>query len=328
MLVRMGLRHVAASAASVLLLAACSGGGLGGKEPPEKVEGRLSPLTGLPQEQPPNNPAFVVKIENTPAGQPQFGLNQADFVVEELVEGGLTRLAAVFYSQLPTKVGHVRSTRTTDIGLALPVHGTIVASGGDRRALDKIKAAKVRIFTYDSGSPGFSKDPSKSAPYHVLWDLKKLNETAPNGEIPNRGYFAFGDGPTAADVDKKTTSVSVTFSPATTTDWRYSGGKWTQTKNRAAAGQEYKADTLVVIFAPVTDAGYNDAAGNPVPETVLEGSGRAVVFSGDSAVEATWRKANRASSMTLTSKKSGKPITIKPGHVFLEAATRGGEVTY
>lgn len=168
----MRLRHVAASAASVFLLAACSGIPGGGKEPPAKVEGRLSPLTGLSKEQPPNNPVFVVKIENTAAGQPQFGLNEADMVVEELVEGGLTRLAAIYYSKLPTKVGHVRSTRTTDIGLALPVHGTIVASGGDKRALADIKAAKVRIFTYDSGSPGYSKDPSKSAPYHVLWNLQ------------------------------------------------------------------------------------------------------------------------------------------------------------
>lgn len=323
----MRLRLVAASAASVLLLAACSGGP-GGKEAPEKVEGRVSPLTGLPQEQPPNNPAFVVKIENTGAGTPQFGLNQADMVVEELVEGGLTRLAAVFYSQLPTKVGHVRSTRTTDIGLALPVHGTIVASGGDDRALDAIKAKKVRIFTYDAGSPGYSKDPSKTAPYHVLWDLKKLNETAPNGEIPNTGYFTFGDGPTAADVDKTVTSAKVSFSDATTTAWTFAGGKWSQTENRAASGQEYKPDTLVVIFARVKDAGYNDAAGNPVPETVLAGSGRAVVFSGDKAIEATWSKPSLSSQISLTSKKSGKKITIKPGHVFLEAVPRGGSVEY
>ena len=325
----MRLRHVAASAASVLLLAACSGIPGGGKEPPPKVEGRLSPLTGLSQEQPPNNPVFVVKIENTAAGQPQFGLNEADMVVEELVEGGLTRLAAIYYSKLPTKVGHVRSTRTTDIGLALPVHGTIVASGGDKRALADIKAAKVRIFTYDSGSPGYSKDPSKSAPYHVLWNLEELNETAPNGQVPNRGYFVFGDGPTTADVTKKATSAEVKLSDQSEpAGWRFAGGKWTPTENRAAAGQEFKADTLVMIFAPVKDAGYNDAAGNPVPETVLKGSGRAVVFSGDSAVEATWRKASLNSSITLTAEKSGKPVTIKPGRIFLVAGTRGGSITY
>ncbi len=321
------MRHVAASAASVLLLTACSPGG-DGDEPPERVEGRTSPLTGLAQEQPPNNPAFLVKIENTAAGQPQYGLHQADLVIEELVEGGITRLAAIYYSKLPTKVGHVRSTRTTDIGLAKPVGATIVASGGADKTLADIKAAGTKIFTYDAGSPGYSKDPSKSAPYHVLWDLRKLNETADRGPVPNNPYFAFGQGPASADVTKKTTSASVNFSPATTTDWQYSGGKWSLTKSRTASGQEYKADTLVVIFARVADAGYNDASGDPVPETVLEGTGRAVIFSGGSAVEATWRKKALNSTMTFTAKASGKPVTIKPGHVFLEAAPRGGDVTY
>ncbi len=323
----MRLRHVAATAASVLLLAACSPGG-GGDEPPEPVEGRKSPLTGLSQEQPPNNPAFLVKIENTGAGEPQLGLNDADLVIEELVEGGITRLAAIFYSELPTKVGHVRSARTTDIGLAKPVGATIVASGGAPKTLDDIKASKTQLFTYDAGAPGYSKDPGKSAPYHVLWDLQKLNETAELGEVPNNPYFAFGKGPAAADVTKKATSASVMFSPATTTDWRYAGGKWSVTESRTASGQEYKADTLVVIFARVAEAGYNDASGNPVPETVLEGSGRAVIFSGDSAVEATWRKSSLDSTMSFTAKSSGKPVTIKPGHVFLEAAPRGGDVTY
>ena len=324
----MRLRHVAASAASVLLLAACSNGGIGGDEPPEPVEGRKSPLTGLLQEQPPNNPAFLVKIENTAGGQPQYALNDADLVVEELVEGGITRIAAIYYSKLPTKVGHVRSARTTDIGVAKPVGATIVASGGAPKTLEDIKSSGTQLFTYDAGAPGYSKDPSKSAPYHVLWDLQKLNETAKRGPVPNNPYFSFGNGPDAGDVTKKATSASVKFSDATTTDWRFAGGKWSLTKNRAAAGQDYKADTLVVIFARVAEAGYNDAAGNPVPETVLEGTGRAVIFSGDSAVEATWSKGSLDSTMSFTAKASGKPVTLKPGHVFLEAAPRGGDVTF
>jgi hypothetical protein len=328
MLSCMGLRHVAATAASVLLLAACSNGGIGGDEPPEPVEGRKSPLTGVLQEQPPNNPAFLVKIENTAGGQPQYGLNQADLVIEELVEGGITRLAAIYYSKLPTKIGHVRSVRTTDIGLAKPVGATIVGSGGAPKTLEDIKKSGNQLFTYDAGAPGYSKDPAKSAPYHVLWDLQKLNETAKRGPVPNNPYFAFGTGPAAGDITKKTTSADVMFSPATTTGWQFAGGKWTLKKSLSASGQGYKADTLVVIFARVAEAGYNDAAGNPVPETVLEGSGRAVIFSGDSAVEATWRKGNLASTMSFTAKATGKPVTLKPGHVFLEAAPRGGDVTY
>ncbi|MFL6091065.1 MAG: DUF3048 domain-containing protein [Aeromicrobium sp.] len=325
----MGIRTFAATTATVLFLAGCSGG-VGGPAPdapPEKVAGRVSPLTGLAQEQPPNNPVFLVKVENTGGGEPQYGLNQADFVIEELVEGGITRLASFFYSDLPTKVGHVRSTRTTDIGLASPVGATIVASGGASKTLDDIKKSGLPFYSYDNGSPGYSSDPAKSAPYHVLWDLKKLNETAKRGAVPNRGYFVWGSGPAPADITKKVTSASVTFSPATTTGWKLNAGKWQRTTERAAPGQSYQADTLVVIFARVADAGYNDAAGNPVPETIVEGSGRAVIFSGDSAVEATWHKGKLDGTMSFTS-KSGKAVTLKPGHVWLEAAPRGGDVTY
>ena len=83
------------------------------------------PLTGLPvtgdEDAAKTYPVLVTKIDNTYASAPQLGLGKADMVVEELVEGGLTRLAAFFYSQLPTKVGPVRSMRASDIGIVSPV---------------------------------------------------------------------------------------------------------------------------------------------------------------------------------------------------------------
>jgi hypothetical protein len=322
----MRLRHVAAGAASVLLLAACSNGG-STDGAPEPVPGRVSPLTGTSQEQPPNNPAFVVKIENTGGGEPQYGLNKADLVLEELVEGGLTRLAAIFYSNLPTKIGHVRSMRTTDIGIAKPLGATIVASGGADDTYDQVKDAGLTALTEDHGAPGFSSDPAKSRPYNRMLDLEKLNGSAKrNDNISN--YFTWGKGPSSTDLAKSNvTSANVDFGSGSTTGWQFTGGKWGRTKERAAAGQAYKADTLLVIFCRVTEAGYNDAAGNPVPETVIQGSGRAVIFSGNTATEANWHKPKLSSPISFTS-KSGKAIALKPGNVFIEATPRGGEVTY
>ena len=48
----------------------------------------------------------------------------ADLVVEELVEGGITRFAAVFHSRNSDPVGPIRSARSTDVGLGLllPAH--------------------------------------------------------------------------------------------------------------------------------------------------------------------------------------------------------------
>lgn len=281
----------------------------------------------MSQEQPPNNPAFVVKIENTGGGEPQYGLNHADLVIEELVEGGLTRLAAIFYSNLPTKIGHVRSMRTTDIGIAKPLGATIVASGGADDTYDQIKSAGLTALTEDHGAPGFSSDPAKSRPYNRMLNLEKLNGSAKrNDNISN--YFAWGQGPGSADIAKSNvTSAKVDFGSGSVTGWQFAGGKWGRTTERAAPGQAFKADTLLVIFCRVTEAGYNDAAGNPVPETVIQGSGRAVIFSGNTATEANWHKPKLSSPITFTS-KAGKAITLKPGKVFIEATPRGGSVTY
>lgn len=315
----------------LLALTACSSDapndkGGHGKKPATPVDTTVSPLTGLHQDGSPKNAAFMVKIENTHSGQPQYGVDKADLVVEELVEGGYTRLAAFFYSELPTKVGHVRSARTTDIDLAEPIDATILASGGAPKTLRTIGRSLLPYYSYDKRSPGWSTDPSMHPPYHVLWNLQTLaNEAKPY--VPPKSYFRFAeDGP--AVTTKQTTHASVKFSPATTTDWAFSGETWARSPERAASGQAFKADTLAVIFAPVKDAGYRDPAGNAVPETVVEGVGRAVIFTGSDATEAIWRKKNRNSTMTFKSKTGGKAIGLKPGHVWLELVPTGGSINY
>jgi len=316
---------------AALLIASCSQGADAPAKPgeaPRAFDSNISPLTGLKLDSVPTNPVYYVKIENTEAGTPQYGANQADMMMEELVEGGATRLIGLFYTELPTKVGHVRSARSTDIRLSEPVNASVVASGGAPKVLRKIKKAGFDFFTYDQNDPGWSKDPAKVAPYHVLWNIQKLNETAEKtGKKPTKNYFPWAGGPADGDVTKTVTSASVKFSPASTTNWQFSGGKWHRANERAVSGEAFQADTVVVIFCPVVDAGYSDPAGNPVPQTVVEGSGRAVVFTGGKAAEATWHKAGPADTMTFTS-KSGKSFGLKPGHIWFEVVPRGGSVRY
>ena len=132
-------------AALSLVLAAC-----GGDDEPEKSDSSEPteavstanaltlngqwPLTGERLEGDlPEHPVYVVKIDNTSSSAPQLGLDQADMVVEEQVEGGLTRLAAFFYENTPDIAGPVRSMRATDIGIVSPVDAVLVAAGGATR---------------------------------------------------------------------------------------------------------------------------------------------------------------------------------------------------
>ena len=85
-----------------------------------------APLTGLsdPSGTAILRPALTIKVENTPQALPQWGIDQADVVYEEIVNGGITRLAAIFNSQAPAKVGPVRSVRPTDTQVVWPIGGT------------------------------------------------------------------------------------------------------------------------------------------------------------------------------------------------------------
>src|SRR5579872_1637503 len=100
----------------------------------------VAPLTGLldPAGQALTRPALTIKVENTPEALPQWGIDRADVVYEEIVNGGITRLAAIFNSQAPPKVGPVRSVRPTDTQVVWPLGGIFAYSGGAAYAVNSI----------------------------------------------------------------------------------------------------------------------------------------------------------------------------------------------
>ena len=334
----MKLRLIVAVSVAALTLSACTSSSSDGADPksPDASKGtaaplvEISPLTGEGRAKgKPANPVFVVKIENTSGGAPQYGLNYADLVLEELVEGGLTRLAAFFYTSLPSKVGHVRSLRTSDIGIAGPVGGQIVASGGANGAYNKVENAGITVFSEDAGSPGFSSDPAKYRPYNRLINLKTVAKKAKATKI-NGPYLPWSapdakatPAPTGAAATAATaTAATVRFSNATSTSWKLEGDKWMRTNGHAEKGKDFAADTMIVLFCRVGDAGYTDPAGNPVPETVFEGSGEAMVFHGNQVDTVKWLKPSLDESLTFQS-KDGSPYTITPGKAFLELVPKG-----
>jgi hypothetical protein len=115
------------------------------------------PLTGTPVPgggAVPQRTALAVKIDNYPDARPQSGMDKADVVFEEPVEGGITRYAVVFQCQDAALVGPVRSARNIDIGI-LGQLGTplFVHVGGIDPVLANIAASPlVNVDLGDYGS--------------------------------------------------------------------------------------------------------------------------------------------------------------------------------
>ncbi len=68
----------------------------------------VSPFTGLPGGI--DQPVITAKIDNARRARPLTGVAEADIVYLEPVEGGVTRILAVYSSLLPETVGPVAAS--------------------------------------------------------------------------------------------------------------------------------------------------------------------------------------------------------------------------
>jgi hypothetical protein len=318
---------VALALVASLVLAGC-----GGKDDEKKAEDRPTsqpteggtqlaavwPLTGLPAPaETPNHPVMIVKIDNTAASDPQYGLGKADMVVEELVEGGITRLAAMFYSELPSKAGPVRSARASDIGVVTPTHAVLVASGMAPPTVQRLNAAKVRYYTM--GAPGVVRAPDGKHDYlhSVFVDLPKLAKSLKKEAVVPANYLPWGQESDFAG-GQPASGMNVRFSPATTTTFQFDAQskKYTNTNSHAPQNDQFKADSVLVLRVREGDAGYLDPAGSHVPETLFFGKGQLMLFHNGQVTRGTWSKDKRDSPLVLTT--AAGPMKVPAGHVWLE----------
>ena len=329
---------LSALTATGLLLTACGGSSSSSPEAgpsetnkSEAPEPQFWPLTGLAvtdgKTAALDHPVLVAKMDNTASSQPQIGLSKSDMVVEELVEGGLTRLAAFYYSQIPSNVGPIRSMRASDIAVVSPVHASMVTSGAAPKTIARISGAGIKF--YGEGAKGMYRSTDRSAPYNLFVHLGEVAKTAHLEKATTPpDYLQWG---TDKGLPKgiKATTVNAQFSGGHTTEWQFTNGSYHNLNSNAPAGDQFPATNVLVLRVREGDAGYLDPAGNPVPETLLSGKGNALLFHDGRMVAGFWHKGKLAKSpITLTTKKGAK-LTVPAGHTWIELVPiDGGNVTF
>ncbi|SDE69573.1 Protein of unknown function [Blastococcus fimeti] len=295
------------------------------------------PLTGVEIEAPPQRPALAVKIENSVAARPQTGLNSADVVWEEVVEGGITRFVAVFHSNVPPEIGPIRSVRPMDAAIAGPLHGLFAFSGGGPDFVRAISNAGMQVLSQDAGADGFFRLSTRSAPHNVYADPAKfLAQADPEHLAPPAPEFQFapaGQPPTAVAMGAPAALVRLKLSGSGRPNWTWSApdNGWLRaegdTPATGADGARLRAANVVVLRVDVVNTAFRDPAGNPVPETRMVGGGEALVASGGSTIAATWSKASETAPVVLAG-PGGAPVQLAPGNTWVELVPNGsGAVT-
>jgi hypothetical protein len=327
-----------------LLLAACGGSdgavpvqpaapvapGPAGDAPAEApIDDRpRSPFTGLRVDpEILERPLLIVKIENSENARPQSGMDAADIVIEELVEGGITRFMVLFHGELPEVAGPIRSARPVDVQLLSGLGASGFAYSGARAEVEGLLASTPSIRVVE-GASGFFRDDARRAPHNLYLEPEtvlgvverrgaralinigwEFDELAPEGALTcpvNATGCADPGG-----------SVVIEMSRSFRTGWTYdaAAGVYRRDQNGrpfAAVGPGDVGAANVVILATrhyVGASGYDetDATTTGAPALVLRDGRR---------YAARWEKAS-ASDLLRILTPDGQPFPLKPGATWL-----------
>jgi Protein of unknown function (DUF3048) N-terminal domain/Protein of unknown function (DUF3048) C-terminal domain len=317
------------------VLAACGGGSAANEKPKATtttaapttttVTVPVAPLTGLDDAsgQSHTRPALSIKVENTPEARPQAGIDQADVVYEEVVEGGITRFIAIFNSNVPQTVGPVRSVRAQDPDIVWPIGGVFVYSGGTEDNVAAINASPAKAFDENTAGNALERNspdqPPRDAP-HNLYAHPEQAFALGGGPVPPPPLFGYAPATTAPS-GTPVLSMRVGFDPGYDPTWTWEGitKTWLRQIDNAPStvvgGTQIAPANVVVQFTDYP----NESNGQTV------GEGDAWIFSDGTVRQGRWVRPDKAQPARYVD-GAGNPILLRPGRTWVELLPNGAPV--
>ena len=267
---------------------------------------------------------LVVKIDDTVAARPQIGIDRADVVYIEQVEGGLTRLAALFSSEIPTLIGPIRSARISDIEI-LAQYGRVVFaySGAQSKMLPVISAANLNDYGAQRQSPTiYTRDESRTAPTDMVLRadllIEKVRSDGREVAKSRSAGWIFGNLPKGGIA---ITSAKLSW-PATSYDLKWSSKeeRWLISNNgvanMSASGVQHGPTTFVIQTVEILPSEYGDKFGGVTPYSKTVGSGTGFILRDGKYFPATWSRPDEFSGTTWRA-LDGSELAFARGQVWI-----------
>jgi hypothetical protein len=283
-------------------------------------------LPGLP-----GGTVLAVKIDNTAGARPRIGVDKAAVVYVEPVEGGLTRLLAVFSTgagELPPEIGPIRSARESDVAL-LAGYGRVALaySGGSAFTRGLVDRANLASIPYDASTQGYRRAGDRRAPYNIIGSSAALLARAGTGPTTGDPGFRFGPaapgGEPGAAVSTAWPASRVTFT------WDAPSGRYLLTTDGrpdvAAGGGRVGAATVVLQEVPSHLSDNRDVNGAQTPVVDLVGAGAVTVFRDGRLWRGEWSRPDLASPTRFAA--GGQPIPMASGPVWVLLVPNGQAIS-
>ena len=290
----------------------------------------VCPLTGAPAPGGaiPQRAAIAVKVENLAAARPQWGLDYADIVFEEPVEGGITRFIAVYQCHTTSRIEPVRSARFVDADILQPLGKILFGySGAIQPVVNQIDStgSLLEDVGFGKAPTAYSSDPTRVSPHDLETSTAALYKAAKSLGYPLKNvppaYFKYGSLPTGG---KPVSSVHIDF-PLDVTSWQWDPGTGRWLRSYSDTGLAMQGDNVQVSAANVVimhvveypTPYLEDPTGAHEEELQLTGTGPAWIFRNGLEFKGTWKRPSLTQAATFVG-ADGAQITLTPGNTWEE----------
>ena len=280
---------------------------------------------------------IAVMIDNHKGAWPQAGLNEAYSVYEIIVEGGETRLMALFKGVDLEKIGPVRSSRHYFLDYALENDAIYAHYGWSPKAktdISKLDVDNINGITESSSS--FWRTKSKAAPHNVFTSTKKIKEIA-----ENKGYsltsdeesvlnYTFDEVNLEDGIDANT--VTIPYSDLHTTSYKYDAEtkryvRYARGKKQTDYETKDPITTKNIIITFVENSRLNDGTKKDRQTIDNIGTCNGYYITNGKAIKIKCTKDSRK-KQTVYKDLDGNEIEVNDGNTFFNICPIDSEVTF
>jgi len=286
-----------------------------------------------------NTRPYAVMINTHNDALPQSGLNDAYIVYELMVEGGITRMMALFKDVDLTKVGSVRSARVQYLDYVYENDAIYVSAGGAKEAIQQISKEGINHIDVD-GIYGVRDTSLDRAWEHTLFtNSNLLNKAVTNKKINTTTTKSNLLNYSAEEIDLskyssaiKANDISIKYSNYRTSIYKYdeNNKNYLRYLNSTAntdlvSKEQYTAKNIIAYALDYTTYTYNNYSGYQRIDNI--GSGEGYYISNGYAVPITWEKTNKTSQTVYKIKETGEELVVNDGNTYIQIYPKKGNMT-
>ena len=293
-----------------------------------------------------NERPLAIVIDNSIGNTYHAGLQDSYINYEMIVEGGITRILAIYKDKEVKLVGPVRSARHYFLDYAMDNDAVFVHYGWSPYAKRDIKNLDINNINGMTNASAFVRDPNIEAPHNVFVSTTKLRNTfsnkgyeqeSNNWKLLNYSYTDIDLAPVAQDdyleegvpEAKQANKVSMTYASNQIRSYTYDKNnryylRYMNNKpqlDRATKEQLHYKNIIIIKVENKTI----DSAGRQ--ELATTGTGEGFFITNGATVPIIWTKDSRSSKMILTY-TNDEEVRVNDGNTFIQIVPINSKIEF